>query len=515
MSEPLARLTEIGKSFAGHAVLRDVTFDLEPGEVHVLAGENGAGKSTLIKILGGVHSADTGAVRVDGKQLRFHSALDAQRSGVAIIHQELSLAPSLSIVDNLFLGRERTGSLGVVRARAQHREARQLLDRVGLAVDPRRRVAGLPVAARQLVEIAKALGQNARIIAMDEPTSSLTRPDAERLFEQIGELKRDGTGVIYITHRMEEIYRLADRISVLRDGRMILTRPAHQLDRGQLVQAMVGRQLDEQIHREPVPVGEELLSVKSVSVKGRTGMLLESVGLYLHAGEVLGVAGLAGSGSSELLHALFGDGPATMEGLRVRGRAARVTSPGQAKSLGIALLTSDRKRTGLCASLSIAENTTLAALEELSPGGLRRRRLEAESARRGIDSMHIACRSASQPVRTLSGGNQQKVALAKWIETHPRVLLLDEPTRGIDVGAKHEIYELLNRWTAEGMGILLVSSELPELLGLSDRVIVLHRGQLTAEFTRAEATPEKVVAAALGGSDPSDGGHSGHSGDHP
>lgn len=502
MSEPLARLTNIDKSFSGHAVLEGVGFDLVAGEVHVLAGENGAGKSTLIKILGGVHAADAGEVWVDGEQRRFHSVLDAARAGVAVIHQELSLAPALSIVDNLFLGKERTGPLGVVRAGAQREEARRLLRRVGLAVDPRKTVASLPVAARQLVEIAKALGQNARIIAMDEPTSSLTRPDAERLFELIGELKQGGTGVIYITHRMEEIYRLADRISVLRDGRMILTLPAQGFDRGRLVHAMVGRELDEQIVREPVPPGEELLRVASVSVQGRTGLLLDNVGVTLRAGEILGVAGLAGSGSSELLHALFGDGRARMEGLRVCGRAARVTSPGKAMSLGIALLTSDRKRTGLCQSLSIAENTTLAALRRLSPGGVRRPGLEAESARQGIASMHIACRSASQPVRTLSGGNQQKVALAKWIETRPRVLLLDEPTRGIDIGAKHEIYELLNRWTSEGMGILLVSSELPELLGLSDRVIVLHRGQLTAEFARDEATPEKVVAAALGGSDP-------------
>ncbi|MFH0946677.1 MAG: sugar ABC transporter ATP-binding protein [Planctomycetota bacterium] len=502
MSVPLARLTNINKSFAGHAVLEDVAFELEAGEVHVLAGENGAGKSTLIKILGGVHAADAGEVWVGGETRRFHSALDASRAGVAVIHQELSLAPSLSIVDNLFLGKERTFALGIVRARAQRDEARRLLGRVGLAVDPRRTVASLPVAARQLVEIAKALGQKARIIAMDEPTSSLTRPDAERLFGLIGELKQGGTGVIYITHRMEEIYRLADRISVLRDGRMILTLPAREFDRRRLVHAMVGRQLEEQIVREPVPAGEELLSVESVSVQGRSGMLLENVGFTLRAGEVLGVAGLAGSGSSELLHALFGDGRAKVEGLRVSGSPARVTSPGKAMSLGIALLTADRKRTGLCPSLSIAENTTLAALRRLSPGGFRRPGLEAESARRGIDSMRIACRSANQPVRTLSGGNQQKVALAKWIETRPSVLLLDEPTRGIDIGAKHEIYELLNRWTSEGMGVVLVSGELPELLGLSDRVIVLHRGHLTAEYTRAEATPENVVAAALGGSDP-------------
>jgi ribose transport system ATP-binding protein len=506
---PLAQLTGLDKSFAGHAVLEGVDFDLCAGEVHVLAGENGAGKSTLIKILGGVLSADRGEIRLDGRPRRFRSVQEATGAGVALIHQELSLAPALSIEHNLFLGRERTGALGIVRGRAQRREARVLLERVGLDVDPRTTVASLPVASRQLVEIAKALGQDARVLAMDEATSSLARPEAECLFDLIDELKGEGVGIIYITHRMEEIYRLADRISVLRDGRMILTRPAEQLERGELVHAMVGRSIDEQIHRTEVTVGEELLAVDSVTVPGPgpTGTAVDGVSLSLHAGEVLGVAGLAGSGASELLHALFGDGRATLAGLRVRGRAARIASPRDAIAQGLALVTADRKRTGLCPSLSIAENATLAALPRLSPGGLLRPGREAEAVARNIDSLHLACRSASQPVRTLSGGNQQKVALAKWIETSPDVLLLDEPTRGIDVGAKQEIYELIGGWTAAGMGILLASSELPELLGLADRVIVLHRGRLVVEFPRGEATPERVVAAALGGN--------GHSGDGP
>lgn len=499
MNEPLVRLTKIGKSFAGHAVLEGVDFDLRAGEVHVLAGENGAGKSTLIKILGGVHAADAGDVILDGERRRFRTVQDAARSGVSVIHQELSLAPALSIEDNLFLGRERTGALGIVRARAQRHEARALLARVGLDVDPRASVESLSVASRQLVEIAKALGRDARVIAMDEPTSSLARPEAERLFALIDELKHGGAGIIYITHRMEELYRLADRISVLRDGRMIVTRDATDLERAELVRAMVGRPIDEQISRAETTVGEELLAVDSVTVPGPTGPAVDGVSLAVHAGEVLGVAGLAGSGSSELLHALFGDGRAKVEGRRVRGRAARIGGPRDAIAHGLALVTADRKRTGLCLSLSIAENATLAALPKLSPGGLRRRGREAEAAARSIESLRLACRSPRQAVGTLSGGNQQKVALAKWIETAPDVLLLDEPTRGIDVGAKHEIYELINRWTAAGMGIVLVSSELPELLGLADRVIVLHRGRLVAELARNEATPERVVAAALGG----------------
>jgi len=495
----LASLTGVGKSFAGHAVLQEIDFDLLPGEVHVLAGENGAGKSTLIKILGGVHAASEGTVEVDGRERRFRSVQDAARAGVAVIHQELSLAPALSIEDNLFLGRELRGPLGIVNGKAQRERARELLGKVGLDVDPRRTVASLRVAARQLVEIAKALGQDARIIAMDEPTSSLPKPEAERLFELIDELRAGGRGIIYISHRMEEIYTLADRITVLRDGRKIVTAPALELDRAELVKAMVGRSLDEQINRKTVAPGEELLRVEAVTVKRSVGLTLDHVGFSLRAGEVLGVAGLAGSGVSELLHALFGDSRAEFEGLFVRGRPVKISSPRKAMAEGIALLTSDRKRTGLCLSLSIAENATLAALPRLSPGGIRRRSLEAESASRAIDALGIRCRGAGQEVGTLSGGNQQKVALAKWIETEPRVLLLDEPTRGIDVGAKQEIYDLVNRWTAAGMGVLLVSSELPELLGLSDRVIVLHRGRLTAELDRAEATPERVIAAAFGG----------------
>jgi ribose transport system ATP-binding protein len=497
----LVQLSAVGKRFAGHAVLREVDFDLLSGEVHILAGENGAGKSTLIKILGGVHSADEGTVAIDGREHRFRSVQDAARAGVAVIHQELSLAPALSIVDNLFLGRERTGTLGIVQSSEQRRMAREWLARVGLDLDPRRSVGSLPVAARQLVEIAKALSQEARIIAMDEPTSSLARPDVERLFALIDELRLSGVGIIYISHRMEEIYRLADRITVLRDGRKIVTARAGDLDRAALVKAMVGRTLDEQIRREPAPLGEELLRVASVTTRRVTGVSLDGVALQLRAGEVLGVAGLAGSGAGELLHALFGDGRAQLSGLQIGGRPARITSPRQAMAHGLALLTSDRKRTGLCLSLSIAENTTLASLPRLSPGGLRRRGLEAASARRGIEALRIRCRSAAQEVGKLSGGNQQKVALAKWIETEPTVLMLDEPTRGIDVGAKQEIYEMMGRWTAEGKGILLVSSELPELLGLSDRLIVLHRGRLVAEFTREEATPEGVIAAAFGGSE--------------
>jgi len=496
----LAHLSGIGKRLAGHAVLQGVDFELLSGEVHVLAGENGAGKSTLIKILGGVHAPSEGRVEVEGRECRFRSVQDAARAGVAVIHQELSLAPALSIEDNLFLGRELRGPLGVVKARAQRERARELLARVGLDVDPRRSVGSLRVAARQLVEIAKALGQDARILAMDEPTSSLAKPEAERLFELIDELRRGGAGIVYISHRMEEIYRLADRITVLRDGRRIVTAPASELDRAELVKAMVGRSLDEQINRTKITPGEELLRVDAVTVKGSVGLTVDSVGLELRAGEVVGLAGLAGSGVSELLHALFGDARADLAGLRVGGRPARIGSPRRAMAQGLALLTSDRKRTGLCLSLSVGENATLAALPRLSPGGVRRLGLERESARRAIDSLRIRCRGAGQEVGTLSGGNQQKVALAKWLETRPRVLLLDEPTRGIDVGAKQEIYELVNRWTEEGMGVLLVSSELPELLGLSDRVIVLHRGRLAAELSREEATPERVIAAAFGGS---------------
>lgn len=489
-------MTGIDKAFSGQRVLHAVDFDLRPGEVHLLAGENGAGKSTLIKILAGVLQPDSGTIQIRGRESRFRSVAEARRAGVSVIHQELSLAPAMSIADNLFLGREQISPLRYVHARRQIAQARTMLSRVGLDIDPRRTVNSLPVAPRQLIEIAKALSNESRIIVMDEPTSALPTTDAARLFSLIADLKAQNTGIIYITHRMEEIDRLADRITVLRDGKRILTSPAKDLDRSQLIQAMVGRTLDEQIQRTPTATSDELLKVDRLSAGRR--QRIHNISFSLNAGQVLGVAGLQGSGASTLLHTLFGDQPIHSGSINIQGKAANITNPRTAINRNIALVTADRKTTGLCLGLNIRQNATLAALPKLSPAGLLRHARESAAATDSIKSLNIRCRSPRQPVNTLSGGNQQKVALAKWAMTNPQILLLDEPTRGVDIGAKQEIYGLINQWTAQGAAVILVTSELSELLGLADRLIVLHRGRITARLNRDQATPQRVIAAAMG-----------------
>lgn len=507
---PAVAFASISKTFSGQRVLDDVTFDVRAGETHVLAGENGAGKSTLMKILCGVHRPDSGEVLMAGEPAHIDSVHEAARRGIAMIHQELSLAPSMSVRDNLFLGRERAGRFGWIDRAGQTRKARESLQRVGLAhVDPSRIVASLPLAARQLVEIAKALLHDARVLIMDEPTSALPKPDAERLFGLIGELKTNATShaaIIYISHRMEEIYRLADRITVLRDGRHVVTAPASELPREALVQAMVGRAIGEQHAREGLKMGEELMRVEDLCVRGEAGLTVRDASFTLHRGEVVGIAGLQGSGAGELLHALFGDGRVVSGSIAVNGGGVRWKSPRNAMWGGAALLTDDRKTTGLCQGLSVGSNLALPSARKLSPGGWRSVRDERELVVRAVNAFGVRCRSVSQPVGTLSGGNQQKVALGKWLLREPAILLLHDPTRGVDVGARQEIYHLIDDAAARGAAVLFTSSDLPELLALSDRVIVMHRGTIMARFDRGEASPHMVIAAAMGESDASRGG---------
>lgn len=508
------------KSFSGQRVLDGVEFDLRAGEVHVLAGENGAGKSTLVKILGGVLAPDAGTIEIAGRRVRFASAQDAARAGVVVIHQELSLAPSMSIEDNLVLGREPArpaGRLGAwlgpfapVDQAARRRAAVRALERVGLAVDPARTVGSLSLAQRQLVEIAKALAGRARVIVMDEPTSALPAPDAERLFGLIGALKSGPApaGIVFISHRMEEIYRLADRITVLRDGRRVVTSAAGELPREELVRAMVGRAVGESTPAASgaVPAAsreESLLNVSGFTMVAAATAVLDGVSLEVRRGEVVGVAGLQGSGVSALFHTLFGDPPAgaraTRGAITLEGRVYEPSSPAYAMTRGLALLTNDRKTNGLCPGLSIRENLALPSHVGRSAWAVAGARREAADTERTIGAFAVRCRSSAQAVGTLSGGNQQKVALGKWALTRPMLYLLDDPTRGVDVGAQHEIHRLIQGWADGGAGVLLASSALPELLGLSDRVVVLHRGRIAARFERAEATPERVIAAALGG----------------
>jgi ABC-type sugar transport system ATPase subunit len=475
--------------------------DVLPGEVLVIAGENGAGKSTLIKILGGVHRDFAGVIEIDGRPARPQSPLEANALGVAVIYQELSLVPSMSVADNIFLGRS-IARYGLVDRRAQARESQRLLDQLGIDIDVTLKVEELAIARQQLTEIAKALSRQARVIVMDEPTSALSAPEVEKLFTIIGDLKRRGCGIVYITHKMEEIQRIADRIMVLRDGLHVGTAAAGDLPANRLVQWMVGREMGEQFPRHADHTGQVRLELRQFSVRGRTGTgraPVQNVSLKVHAGEIVGLGGLQGSGASELLLGLFGGYGRNVAGTALlNGKPLRIRSPRVGIDQGVALLTNDRKATGLVLPMSIIANATLADLPRLSAGGWRRphRELAATETLGGRLSLRAA--SLDMEVNALSGGNQQKVALAKWLQTDPQLLLLDEPTRGIDVGAKREVYELMNRLTNEGIAILLITSELPELLAMSDRVVVLHRGQLTAEYGRNEATPEKILEAAMG-----------------
>jgi len=507
----LLRMRNISKSFGGVAALQQVDFELNPGEVHILAGENGAGKTTLVKILAGVHTDYRGAIELDGRAVRFSSPHDAARHGISAIYQEMSLIGPMSVLDNIFLGRElrshRFGGLWADHS-AQMTRANELCSLLGLDLQLDRPVDDYPLAVRTLIEIAKALALDARILIMDEPTSALNEPEAERLFRIIAGLKRRGAAVLYITHRMEEIYRVGDRVTVLRDARRVGTAPASELPEPELVRWMIGRELSAQFPSRPSNPGAECLRVENFSVGEKPDgsshearRVVSDVSFSARSGEVLGIAGLQGSGNSELLAAVFGAHTGAVQGrVFLGGKPFEVRSPRASIRQGMAHLTSDRKGAGLILNLDVAQNISLGSLERLSRWGLLDAKKEQAMAERQVQSLGIRAESIFQEVQHLSGGNQQKVMLAKWIETQPKVLLLDEPTRGIDVGAKREIYALIQRWKEQGIGIVLITSELPELLGLADRIVVMHRGRIGAEFARASATQENVLRAALGAS---------------
>ncbi|MHC4394616.1 MAG: sugar ABC transporter ATP-binding protein [Planctomycetota bacterium] len=498
----LLKMDRICKAFSGVQVLCDVGFDLYSGEVHVLAGENGAGKSTLIKILGGVYDDFTGRIHLGSEQVRFKSVTEAAAKGISIIHQELSLVGSMSVAENIFLGREKTRRFCLDKT-SMTRQAHKRLASLGLDIDVSRPVADFSLGTQQMVEICKALALDCRIIIMDEPTSALTEPEVEKLFDIIEKLKNQGCGIIYISHKMEEIYRIADRITVLRDGRYIGTASASELDREKMVQWMVGRQLNQQFPRHLTQTGDVRLEVKNFCIHSSGGKTrprqVDDVSFRVRAGEILGIAGLAGSGRSQLLGGIFGTYGKQVSGqIKIDGKKFRPTSPKKAIDAGIALLTNDRKENGLVMEMNIVQNTTLASLGRFSPGGWLRPKRETAAAEKQTKSLKLKATSLGQLVNSLSGGNQQKVIIAKWIQTEPAILLLDEPTRGVDVGAKHEIYQLMNNWTEKSIAIVLITSEMPELLAMSDRIIVMHRGRITAEFAHDSATQEKILAAAMG-----------------
>jgi ABC-type sugar transport system ATPase subunit len=501
-TDPIVALRGIRKSFGPVEVLHGVDFEVLPGEVHVLAGENGAGKSTLIRILAGVYDDFAGELLVGGLPRRFSRPQDAVRAGIATIHQELSLVPSMSVSDNLFMGRELSRA-GWVDFAAQESAAGRIVADMALDVSPRQAVAELPLSSQQLLEIARALARDARLFVFDEPTSALREHEVESLFTRIRALRDRGRGIVYITHRMDEIYRLADRITVLRDGRVVGAAARGDLPPERLVRCMVGRepQAGPAGPRQPadVPALEvEALRIADDALRGRH--VVDGLSFVLRRGEILGLAGLQGSGTTEVLHALFGALGRRVAGrTRLYGEPYPLRGPRDAVERGVVLLTNDRKATGLSPDLNVTENVSLASLRRFSTvAGWVRRRAEREAVRRLAHGFRLHLSSLTAPVRTLSGGNQQKVYLARCLLPEPRVLLLDEPTRGIDVGAKADIYELMREWVARGVAILLITSEMEELLALSDRILVMHRGRVAAEFTGAAASKERILAAAMG-----------------
>ncbi len=489
---PLLRVTDLRKSYPGVVALGGVDLDVRAGEVLALVGENGAGKSTLIRIVAGAQRADAGEVVLDGLDLRGRNPAAVAAAGVAVVYQEQSLVPQLSVRANLHLGRERHA--GWLSTREETARAREALTRLGLGdLDVETPVAALDVAVRQLVEIARALLADARLLILDEPTAALTPREAEHLFAVVAELRARGLGIVFVSHRLDEVFRLADRIAVLRDGARVGVWPTGELDRARLIELMVGRPLEREFPRRAAAIGDVVLEARGVG-----GGPVRDVDLALRAGEVVGLAGLVGAGRTELARLLFGADRLVAGEIRLDGRPLRLRSPRDAIARGICLLTEDRKGQGLVLGLSARENFALANLDLWSRGGWLDRRAEAGAFDRFANSLRLKVSGPAQLAGELSGGNQQKLLVARWLVRDARVIIVDEPTRGIDVGAKHEIYLLLNDLAARGKAILMISSELPEVLGMSDRVLVMHEGRLAGEIANpADATQADVMALAL------------------
>ena len=499
---PLLQMRQIDKWFGGVHAVSHVDFDVRAGEIHALIGENGAGKSTLVRILSGAIQADAGEIVFDGRKLHMRGPKDAEAAGIAMIHQELSLCPNMSVAENIFLGSEPLGPMRTVSWRRLRADAESYLRHLDTPIDVTRAVEEYGIATQQMVEVAKVLSRNAKLIVMDEPTSALTDTEAQRLFEIIRALKAEGVAIVYISHKMEEIYELADRVTVMRDSHWIGTAEASDLAPGQLIEWMVGRKIETLFPKRSVELGEELLRVEDAVLRANDGtdrLLVDHASLSLRAGEILGLGGLRGAGNSELLGLLFGQFSHADVGVCLRGERVRIGRPSDALAQRIALLTNDRKTTGLVLSMSVLHNMTLASLKRMGPTPLVVPREEVRAALPLRQRLSVKTASLDIEVSALSGGNQQKVALAKWLMTEPDVLLLDEPTRGIDVGAKAEIYELMNELASQGKGILLITSELPELVEMSDRILVFHRGRITKELRGEEMTQQNVMAAAMSG----------------
>ena len=490
---PLLEMRGIAKSFPGVKALRGVSLSLRPGEVLALLGENGAGKSTLMKVLGGAHRADEGEILIDGRATAFHSPHDSRRAGIAVIYQEFNLIPGLTACENIFLGQEKTRA-GFIAQRDERRRAAELFQRLGVEIDLDAPCRRLTTAQQQLVEIAKALAFEARVIVMDEPSAALTAHEVERLFDIIRDLKKHGIGVIYISHRLDEIFTIADRVTFLRDGANVGQRPIDQLTRNGMIEMMVGRELKDEFPKRTAEIGAPRLEVRGL----RAGRAVRDVSFAVRRGEIVALTGLVGAGRTETVRLIFGADAREAGEIRLDGNTLAIRNPREAIAAGIGLLTEDRKLQGLVLGHSVRENFGLPNLDRLSSRGFVQIGRERGEFGRYVDTLKIKVPHQEQRAGNLSGGNQQKVVLAKWLARNCDVLIFDEPTRGIDVGAKYEIYLLMNELAAQGKAIVMISSELPEVLGMADRILVMHEGRVTGELADARrATQEQIMQLAV------------------
>ncbi|MFJ7733716.1 sugar ABC transporter ATP-binding protein [Lysinibacillus sp. NPDC097231] len=492
----MIEMSGISKAFSGNVVLRDVQFSIADGEIHALMGENGAGKSTLMKILTGIYTRDTGEVKVDGQPVVFHSPKEAEALGIAVIHQELNILPDLSVAENLFLGKEKTyGKTGILKTREMNKEATRVLSKLGLDLDVRQLAGELSVGKQQIIEIAKAIASDAKYIVMDEPTAALTDREITTLFETIRELKEKGISFVYISHRMEEIFAICDRITILRDGQYVGVRTIRDTNFDEIVQMMVGRELGERFPERQATIGNIKMEVKNLSCEN----VCHDINFTVRKGEVMAIAGLMGAGRTEVAQAIFGYRKKSTGDIFIDGQKVQINNPIQAMNHRIAFVTEDRKSEGLVLDFSIKDNMMLTNLQKISKVGIVNRAKESEICQNYIEQLRIRTSGGEQTAKSLSGGNQQKVVIAKWLGTEPEILILDEPTRGVDIGAKKEIYSIINELAEQGVTIIMISSELPEIIGMADRVLVMHEGKQTAILNKDELTQETIMHYATGG----------------
>lgn len=488
-------MENIHKAFGTNQVLTGVDFDLLDGEVHALMGENGAGKSTMMNVLTGLHARDNGKITIDGKETYFKNPKEAEQSGVTFIHQELNIWPDMTVLENLFIGKERKNTFGFLKTAEMKALANKQFDRLSVSIPLDKEAGSCSVGEQQMIEIAKALMTEAKVIIMDEPTAALTEREISKLFDVISSLKKEGVSIVYISHRMEEIFSICDRITVMRDGKTVDTKAIPATNFDEVVRKMVGRELTDRFPTRNQSLGETVLEVKGLTKRG----YFEDINFSVRAGEIVGVSGLMGAGRTEIMRTIFGLDPSDSGEIWLNGKKVDIKTPVQAVKLGIGFITEDRKDEGLILDFSIKDNIVLPTLASFAPKGIIREKSESDFVNMLIKRLTVKTESKDIAVGRLSGGNQQKVVIAKWVGIGPKLLILDEPTRGVDVGAKREIYQLMNELTERGVAIIMVSSELPEILGMSDRILVVHEGKVNGELLKENATQEKIMTLATGG----------------